>query len=780
MLRRKLWRDIKGNWGAYLACISVLVVGLMLFVSFSLTLDSITRAQDDFYQKHDFADGFAKFGMAPDSVLDEAKRIDGIEAAVGRLVQDVYVYVESGEHTTTVRLIAGEKDQPLNRYDLREGSHPAEGVKELLVSPTFLTSNDLKIGDSMKLMIKGQPVEFTISGTASSPEFVYEVPNKATLVPTPTEFGAVYLSYETAAQVLGLEGKINDLSFSLKEGADFNKVKESLDGLLTSYGVQEILPRADQASHLRLDQQLVQLKALTYSTPVMFLLVAAIILYILLKRMVEQQRGIIGLLKAFGFTEGQILRHYLGYATTIGLTGGVIGGLAGSAMSYSMAEVYDSYYKLPGLTGSFSFSYLLIGTVVALLFCVIAGYRGARNVMALEPSEAMRQSAPVAGKKTFLERIGPLWRSLNTSGKMAARNLLRNKQRTILSIVGIAMAFSMMVATKASIDGIYRLVDFQFYEVQKYELKAHLFGTPDDLKDLSLQGVAESEVITEVPVTIRNGDKEKEVALTGLPQDASLYRVLADDGTKVELPSDGVVLSNQLATILGVKKGDEVAVDINVGDGQQLNLHVADVVPQYVGLGAYIDFDALQGKLSDKTVGSAVLLTAQEGRLADLRKDLQLDPRTLAIVDTTKLETQFEEFMGYAKPSQYALLFFAFLTGFAVIYNVNIISFAERERELATLMVLGMTEREIGRILFKEQAVLGALAVLVGIPLSFGMLLGIIKGQGSEVFNLPLVIDPMTFAVGLLGTFAFLLTAQWRVSSKIKHLSMLDVLNDRE
>lgn len=611
MLRRKLWRDMKKDWGAYLACVSVLVIGLMLFIAFSLTLKGIQQAQDNFYEQYKFEDGYANIGSAPNNLIDEVRKVEGIENAVGRYIKDVNLYIESGDRTTTVRLVSTEQGQSINLYRLEEGVVPQEGAKEILVSTAFLTKNNLKIGESIKLLINGVPIEFRITGTANSPEYIYEVQNKQMLVPSPTEFGVAFLSYRTITDVFEADGNINDLVFTLKKEYTFENIKDSLESLLKPYGLQELASRSEQLSHLRLVQQINQLTAIAYSTPIMFLLISAIILYIMLKRIVEKQRGQIGLLKAFGFSNSQIFQHYLGFAVTIGLTGGLLGGIAGSALSYPIAHVYRSYYKLPELTGGFDLIYFILAIAVSLIFCLIAGYRGCRKVLKLDPSEAMRQSVMTSGKRMWLERIRPLWGGLNTSSRMAMRNLVRNKPRTILSITGTALAFSMMVATIASIAGIYKLVDFQFYEVQRYQLKAYINTTAAELKAMRITGLKTLEIISEVPVTLQHNENIKEVNLTGLPKDSSLYQLKTDDGEKITLPQKGVILSNQLAAALNVQKEGTLSVRVGVGEGIELNLEVVDIVPQYVELGAYMDYDVLQTILKDQNTVAVGLYEAE-------------------------------------------------------------------------------------------------------------------------------------------------------------------------
>lgn len=785
MLLRKLWRDIRGNYGAYLACISVLVIGLMLFVSMTLMLESLTGRRDDYYREHGFADGFAKIAGGPAGLADDIGRVPGVRRVVGRIVQDVLVNRTSGEETTTLRLVSfNSENQPVNRFKLEQGKVTADRERGLLVSPAFLEANGYRVGDRVPLIFQGREISFTITGTAKSPEYIYEIPGGQTLTPDPKAFGTAFVLYSTLAPLVGMDGRINELSFTLHNGVDFSRVKRPVSRILEHYGLEQVYPRKDQLSASMLDQEITQLKGSATTTPVIFLFVAASILYIMLRRMVEQQRGQIGILKAFGFSNREIMQHYLGYAFLIGALGGLGGSLAGTWFSYVLASLYQQYYNIPNLTGKVSLSYLAAGTLLSLAFSLIAGYQGCKGVLALNPSEAMRPPAPKGGGRTLVERVRVLWQLLSTQTKMAVRNVFRSRQRTILAILGVASAFSMMVASRAMFDATYFFIDFQYERVEKYDLKVSLQKPVDKTAGVTagkhLDGVTGAEPVLEVPVTMSNRWLEKNVSVMGLPEKTTLYRLLTDTGKEVALPSDGLVVSGQLAKMLDIKIGDKVTVKPFLADRQEHLVTVKKIIPQYVGLGAYMEIDALSRLLNAPPVASAVFLKVDKDKIAGVRKELQGGRNVAGIYDKTKLKAQFEELMESSNTSQYILLGFAFVTGFAIVYNVNLISLSERERELATLMVLGMTEREIGRILIAEQVLLGILAIVFGIPMSYGMLYAIINASGSEIFNMPLVVEPMSITVAILGTVLFLVAAQWRTKGKIGRLSMLDILKQQE
>ncbi|HEX3031072.1 MAG TPA: FtsX-like permease family protein, partial [Bacillota bacterium] len=362
MLFRKLWRDIRNNYGAYLACCSVVMIGLAIYVSFSIIVDNLNSSLNAYYQEYGFADGYARLTAGPPQLADRLKSIPGIDKATARYVRDVLLHRSSGEDITTLRLISYQQGhQPLNRFRLTAGRLPVPGQRELLVSPAFFKANHFRLGQSIPLIINGREVLFAITGTAISPEFVYEISEKGSMYPNPVTFGVAWVPERSLATLPGFGGMINELAFSLKPGVKFSQVKGPVGKLLEPFGLTAVFSAEDQLSNLIVQQKLDGIEKMARSVPIMFLMIAAAILYIMLRRMVEQQRGQIGILKAFGFGNASIILHYLWYAWLIGLFGGLIGGLLGALLSVSLADLYREYFNIPGFQGGIDYRYLAGG-----------------------------------------------------------------------------------------------------------------------------------------------------------------------------------------------------------------------------------------------------------------------------------------------------------------------------------------------------------------------------------------------------------------------------------
>jgi len=400
MFRRKVIRELKENKLGYAACITVIAVGLMIYSCFAIVTENLTTSQENFYKDQNFADGYADIMELPAREVDRLKKIDGIKDLQGRMVEEVRVIFPERKENIYLKLVSFDPDlnNPINAVMLTAGSLPdSKGNKKgVLLDNKFFETNHLHLNDELEVVIRGKKVKFTVTGTGRNPEFIYALRSAGDILPDPEKYGIAYLPYDTMQSLFGKKNTVNSIVFTLEPGTDFNDVKPALERKLKPYGILALYPRKDQPSHLMLTQELEGIKATSKSMPAVFLTIAAVVLYIMMRRMVEQQRGQIGILKALGYKNSEIMLHYLSYSIIIGLIGGAVGGAAGIALSFPLTSTYKMFFNMPGLESKISLRYLLISLLISLIFSAAAGYSGCRGILALQPSEAMRPpcSAP--------------------------------------------------------------------------------------------------------------------------------------------------------------------------------------------------------------------------------------------------------------------------------------------------------------------------------------------------------------------------------------------------
>ena len=545
-----------------------------------------------------------------------------------------------------------------------------------------------------------------------------------------------------------------------------------------------LVARKDQISELMLDSELKQLSSFATSAPLLFLTISTIILWIMLKRMVEHQRTQIGMLKAAGYTAWEVLRHYLSFALFVGVLGGALGSLGGFALSGYMVDMYRDFFTLPGLDNRFSREYFVSGMLLSVGFSLLAGFLGAKGVLGLAPAVAMQPPAPHSGKSIPIERIRPIWNALTVQGRMAMRNLWRSPARSLFTLSGVAMSFALMAAIFTFTDLFDVFVMDQFRYVQHYDLKASFLSPTDRGAAVSelarLDGVRLAEPLLEVPVVLSKAHRSKSTVLIANAPDARLYTVVDKDNKPVAMPGDGIILSIPLAEKLEASVGDVLELESPYQRNDDLRVAVTAIIPQYISQNAYMSQNAIDELLGQGRLATSVLLSVPPDRQAAL-KDLLSDGRTLAgIDDIAQMKQGYADLMDQFFFMLWVMVALVILVGFAIIYNSSVISLSERERELASLRVLGMDLHEVQEVISFEQGVLAVAGIVLGVPLTYWMYATMADTMQTDLYRIPVIINARMFLYALFGTAGAMLLAYANIRRRLRRLDMVEVLKARE
>ncbi|MFW5878738.1 MAG: ABC transporter permease, partial [Myxococcota bacterium] len=603
------------------------------------------------------------------------------------------------------------------------------------------------------------------------------------LFPDPERHGVMWMERSELAAVYDMQGAFNDASFMLSPGAEIEDVVDSMDRLLEPYGGQGAYPRADQPSHYMISLEFEQLGGTAAVLPLVFLAVAAFLLNIVISRVVILQRQQIALLKAFGYRNTEVALHYLSFALVITLAGLIAGTLVGVWLGMRLGEIYLEFYRFPSIEYTLELS--VIATVAFLSFgaAVLGVFSSVRRAARLAPAAAMQPAPPATYRPTLIERAG-LQAALDQPTRIILRNIERSPSRSIMTILGIATAGGLMVLGLFTQDAIEHVVEVQFGVAQR-ENMAVSFTQPVERAAIhelrSLPGVMHAEPFRSIPVRLRHGPRSYQTAIDGLPRGAYLRRLLGEDLRPIEVPPDGLVLADSLADLLEAKPGDRLVVEVQEGRRKTSMVPVVDVAEVFIGTGAYMDLEAanrLAG--SGRVISGGYLLVdeRQEDRLTELLQDR---PRVAGIVSTERaIQSFWDEWAQSLLTYTFILSLFAGVIAFGVIHNSARISLSERERELASLRVLGFTRQEIAYVMLGEIALL----VLVSIPL--GLLLGYLGSYATaasvetELVRIPVVFSPGTFALAATVVLASAFVSAVVIARMLYRLDLIGVLKTRE
>lgn len=782
-LDRKLWRELWNLRGQVLAIAVVIAGGVSTLLMSLATLDSLTLTRDAFYRDYRFAEVFVSLKRAPESLREPIAAITGVRQVETRVAAAVNLDIPDFADPATGVLVSLPERDGLNQLHLLAGRLPEpERDDETVVSQAFAEAHDFEPGAQLSAIIDGRLQRLTIVGIAVSPEYIYQI-KPGDLFPDFARHGVLWMNREPLARAYDMDGAFNDLLLTLTREGRPKDVIERLDDLLEPYGGLGAIERSDQLSDRYLDAELEQLAGMARLIPGVFLGVAAFLLNVVLGRLIGAQRDQIAILKAFGYSAWQIGGHYVRWALVIILLGLAIGLGAGLWFGLAMAELYRGFFYFPYLEFSLRPQVIAVAVMVTLGAGLAGTLAAVRRAARLPPAEAMQPEPPPRYRPTLVERFG-LQRFLSQPTRMILRHIERRPLKSLLSILGIGLACGILMVGRFQEGALDYLIQVQYGLAQRDDLTV-TFSEPTSRRVVlelgARPGVDWAEPTRQVAVRLRQANASQSTAIQGLEPDSRLRRILDDRLQVQRLPAEGLVLSDQLARRLGVGVGDRVEVEILEGRRERHRVVVAGLVREFTGLSAYMDLEALNRLLGEGEAVTDALLAVEPGARDRLVAELKAAPRVAGVTDRL---TAIQSFMDSMTE---IVLSFAFVStllagsiAFGVVYNDARITLTERARELATLRVLGFSLGEITAILLGELALLTAIAIPVGFGIGWGLIALIVRGVESELYRIPLILEPSVFAFAASVILVAALLSGLLVARRLRRLDLVAVLKTRE
>jgi len=782
-LHRKLFRDLRRMKGQVLAIALVVACAVGAQIAASSTALSVATAVARYYEKYRFPDVFAKLRRAPDSLAARLREIPGVAAVETRIVTDAAIGLgEFNEpmraQVTSVPLGA----QPgLSQLQLSAGRLIAPGADdEALVSPGFFNAHHLHLGDRLDVTLDGRRQSFQIVGIALSPENIYSV-RPGELVPDEVHNAVLFVGRDALGAAMDLKGAFNNVVLRLATGVRQSEALAQMDRVLDPYGGTGARGRDRHASAKFLADKTLQLQKQAAVTPLLFFGVAAYLLSFLLSRVVANQRQDIGTLRALGFTRREVAVHYLTMAVAIVALGVAVGVPLGARLGAALSAKYALMFRIPDLVYRLDVKAVLTAIGASLVFGLLGASSAVRRAAKLEPAEAMRPTPPASFQRSSMERwLGDL---LPLTGRMALRNLARRPLRSVLSSFGIAAASATIVTGAFFFDVVNYVVALQFGVASRQNVTVTLTdpragAAIDELR--RLPGVIRVEPFRQVSAVIRNGHWYRDVGILGLSANPELFRPVTAAGKVAQIPPDGLVLSSRLAEALHVTVGQPLLVDSQEAMRPRLAVTVAAVVDDTVGLSSYASLDSLCRWLGeDKQVTGAYLRVAGPGDT--LYRRLQSFPKVAgASLKTAEAEAFRSTSGGAALLLAGVFAMFGVVMATGVVYSAARASFAERERELATLRLIGFTRSEVLAISLMEISIQVLVSLPVGALCGRGFAALLAVSTRTDVLRMPVVVSSATYLLAAGLVVVSTVAVGFVVRRWVKQLDLPEVLKSRE
>ena len=529
--------------------------------------------------------------------------------------------------------------------------------------------------------------------------------------------------------------------------------------------------------------------------PVLFFLVAALISLTTMTRMVEEQRVQIGTMKALGYGKAAIAGKYIGYALIATLGGSIFGVLAGEKiLPFIIIYAYMILYKhLPAILVPYHMCYALQASGIAVACTLIATIASCYKELAAEPAELMRPAAPKQGKRILLERIGIIWKHLNFTWKSTVRNLIRYKKRFFMTIFGIGGCMALMVVGFGLKDCIYEIVSLQYEKVQFYDAATYM---SDDISEENRQQLHDYlDQNADIKETIEARMQKTDVKSASGKK--TLYLMVPSDNEKIEdflsfhsrtnkdevysLKKDEVILTEKMASLLNVKVGDELTIEDE--DRGDQTVTVGAICENYMSHYLYLSPEKYEELYGVPAEYNTIIYSVKDGKDDQIEKIgtklLSMDG-VLNVSYTSSIEGRLDDMLRSLNLVIVVLIVSAGMLAFVVLYNLNNINITERQRELATLKVLGFYDGEVASYVYRENILLTIIGSVVGMVLGNLLHRYIILTVEVEEAMFGRQIHWQSYLYSFLFTVAFSLFVNWVMFYKLKKIDMVESLKSVE
>jgi putative ABC transport system permease protein len=775
----KLFRDIRKSLGLFLAITAVSAIGVALLTGFSVTHSSLKNMTDSYYRQGNLADLTAYYLKIDDTGINQIKNISGVTGAYGRIT--IKASAATGKSDFLIHSVSSDEkiDIPL----LSAGNLP-QGDSECMVDAAWAKANKISIGNQISAVINGQTYNLTVSGIFNTAEYVYLVEDPAKdPEPDHATYGLLYVDKSMINTLTG-SSTYTEALVMLAPNADVTNIKTEIANLTAGYGFGHITMQKDQPSFSQLQSDIDTVKAISASFPYIFFLVAAVIIFISMSRTIQTERGQIGIMKALGIKTPVIMMHYLSYAVLCGLVGGILGNLLGVFLiPQFMLGTYAKLYTFPAIVISGFWLYVTISTIVVVLFGIIASILSTRNVLREMPAQCMRPLAHKKTQKIWFEKHQEIWSRISYKNKLILRNIFLNKQRAVLSSIGIIGCVGVLMCGFGLKESINTLITNQFSKMQKFDdmvllTKPVSYDAPVPFNN---SNIARTDKLSLIPATMIL-DKDFSTELYVLPQSNGSIQLFSNSGAAMSLPADGILLPYKLSQEYHIKVGDSVAVRLEspLYNNATIQVKVAGIDVLYLSQDIYMSDEYLQTLGVTPYVNGYYIDVNSKMLNGDTISYFNSVANVRSVVSSDTLRKSMASATGTMNTLFILMIIMSAALALAVIYNISSINIFERRRDIATLKVLGYHKNEINSLVSIENLVITAFGCIFGVLFGAVIYKYLLIITVSADMYLPYKISFGMVALSIVFTFAFTLITNFMLRGKINSIDMVESLKGVE
>ena len=761
-LNKKILREIRLNKMQFFNIFIMVFLGVFVFAGVHAYMDGMKISGDKYYESNNLQDIWLSGENFTDEDLKNVKEISNVKNAerILNIRTELENYKDVSLDTNFI------ETNEISKMYIVDGEEFSKDKKGVWLDSYLAKNLDLKVGDEITFKYKDYEMKEKILGLVTVPDHIYSVKDESTIFPTHKDFGFIYLSVnEFPIQDYMI---YNQIIVDIDDTDKIDETKRNIENNIKS--AIAVTDRNASSSYQSYNSEIEEGETYSKVFTFLFLFIAILSVVTTMNRFVKKQRTQIGTLKALGFKNRKIIKHYVSYGFYVSLLASILGLILGKyVLGTFFLNMEAQYFEIPVYNTILISSVYILALIVVVLITIVT-YLSCRGILKESAVEALRTEIPKVKNTKFDLTTKGIFKKSSISTRWNLRDIGRNKSRSIMAVVGIIGCTMLLVCAFGMLDTMNSYLDWEFNKISNFEYKLSLSNnyTNEQLEKLTDKyGKSTSETLG---IEIKNGDKKE--ANTLVVNDAKDYLKYTNHNREyMDLKDDGIYITEKLSEKYNLNIGDTISWHI-FGDNTWYTCKIVGLNrdPQNQNLNMTRKYYETLGL----TYRADSLYTDE-----NLSETKSLDGVDI-IQSKANLQEGMESMLDTMKTMITILIVVSAILGFVIIYNLGILSFTEKQYQFATLKVLGFKNQQIKKIFIKQNLWLSIIGIVLGLPLGFIMVDYIFKSALGENYDFSASIKPLSYLLAAGGSLIVAIFVNKVLSRKVKTIDMVTSLKGNE
>ena len=761
-LNKKILREIRLNKMQFFNIFIMVFLGVFVFAGVHTYMDGMKISGDKYYESNNLQDIWLSGENFTDEDLKNVKEISNVKNAerILNIRTELENYKDVSLDTNFI------ETNEISKMYIVDGEEFSKDKKGVWLDSYLAKNLDLKVGDEITFKYKDYEMKEKILGLVTVPDHIYSVKDESTIFPTHKDFGFIYLSVnEFPIQDYMI---YNQIIVDIDDTDKIDETKRNIENNIKS--AIAVTDRNASSSYQSYNSEIEEGETYSKVFTFLFLFIAILSVVTTMNRFVKKQRTQIGTLKALGFKNRKIIKHYVSYGFYVSLLASILGLILGKyVLGTFFLNMEAQYFEIPVYNTILISSVYILALIVVVLITIVT-YLSCRGILKESAVDALRTEIPKVKNTKFDLTTKGIFKKSSISTRWNLRDIGRNKSRSIMAVVGIIGCTMLLVCAFGMLDTMNSYLDWEFNKISNFEYKLSLSNnyTNEQLEKLTDKyGNSTSETLG---IEIKNGDKKE--ANTLVVNDAKDYLKYTNHNREyMDLKDDGIYITEKLSEKYNLNIGDTISWHI-FGDNTWYTCKIVGLNrdPQNQNLNMTRKYYETLGL----TYRADSLYTDE-----NLSETKSLDGVDI-IQSKANLQEGMESMLDTMKTMITILIVVSAILGFVIIYNLGILSFTEKQYQFATLKVLGFKNQQIKKIFIKQNLWLSIIGIVLGLPLGFIMVDYIFKSALGENYDFSASIKPLSYLLAAGGSLIVAIFVNKVLSRKVKTIDMVTSLKGNE